>query len=167
MKLSAKWVYLKDAPFKISEQCCDVMKKKPFAKYSKETGRKPITGQMAVESEMRERVYLQRGCNAFEKGHEMCNPLSFWTEQDILKYLRDYSVAYCDQIYGAIVEEDGVLSLTGCNRTGCVFCGFGCHLEKGKNRFQRLKISHPKLWEYCMDKLGMRDVLNYIGIPYE
>lgn len=27
-KLGDKWHYLKDAPFKVSEQCCDVMKKK-------------------------------------------------------------------------------------------------------------------------------------------
>lgn len=26
----------------------------------------------------------------------------------------------------------------------CVFCGFGCHLEKGESRFERLKRTHPK-----------------------
>lgn len=34
-KLAEKWVPLKDAPFKISEQCCDVMKKAPFKQYEK------------------------------------------------------------------------------------------------------------------------------------
>ena len=38
-----KWTYLIDSPFPISDQCCNVMKKKPAKKYAKETGRKPIT----------------------------------------------------------------------------------------------------------------------------
>ena len=37
-KLADKWMRLVDAPFKISEQCCDVMKKKPFKKYELEAG---------------------------------------------------------------------------------------------------------------------------------
>lgn len=58
---------------------------------------------------------------------------------------------------------------TGEKRTGCVFCAFGAHLEKSPNRFQRLKQSHPKLWEYCMKPveehgLGMRKVLEFIGV---
>ena len=32
----------------------------------------------------------------------------------------------------------------------CIFCGFGCHLEKGETRFQRLKRTHPKHYEYCI-----------------
>ena len=49
----------------------------------------------------------------------------------------------------------------------CVFCGFGCHLEIGENRFQRLKKTHPQLYSYCMDQLGMKEVLNYIGVESE
>ena len=37
-----KWCYLLDAPFKVSSRCCNVMKKKPMKKYSKETGRVPL-----------------------------------------------------------------------------------------------------------------------------
>ena len=65
-KLADKWVYLKDAPFKVSEQCCDVMKKRPFQKYGKETGRKPYVGTMACESELREKEWKKSGCNAFD-----------------------------------------------------------------------------------------------------
>ena len=66
----------------------------------------------------------------------------------------------------------GGWTTTGEKRTGCVFCAFGAHLEKAPNRFQRLKITHPKLWDYCMRPweehgLGMRQVLEYIGIPVE
>lgn len=48
-----------------------------------------------------------------------------------------------------------------------MFCLFGAHLEKEPNRFQRMKVTHPKQYAYCMDKLGLREVLEYIGVPYE
>ena len=44
---------------------------------------------------------------------------------------------------------------------------FGAQLEQEPNRFQRLAITHPKLYDYCMNKLGIRDVLDYIGVAYE
>lgn len=92
--------------------------------------------------------------------------VSFWTEQDILEYLRRYNLPYAS-VYGDIVEREGKLQTTGCSRTGCVYCAFGCHLDAGENRFQRLKRTHPQLWSYCMDKLGMREVLSYINVPIE
>lgn len=55
------------------------------------------------------------------------------------------------------------LDTTKCKRTGCVFCGFGCHLEKEPNRFQRLQVTHPALYNYCMKPwenggLGMKEL---------
>ena len=44
-----KWSYLKDAPFKISEKCCSVMKKHPMDDYVKKTGRLPFVGTMAAD----------------------------------------------------------------------------------------------------------------------
>ena len=68
---------------------------------------------------------------------------------------------------------DGQLhGVMGYERTGCVFCMFGAHLDAEPTRFQRLQRTHPQLWRYCMKDweaggLGMRSVLEYIGIPYE
>ena len=167
MKLADKWVYLKDAPFKVSEQCCDVMKKEPFNRYVKETGRKGINGVMASESNMREQSWLKYGCNSFNSKVPLSQPMSFWTEQDVLRYLKEYDVPYAP-VYGDIVEnEDGTLRTTGERRTGCIFCMFGVHLEDEPNRFQRLAVTHPKLYEYCMDKLGLAAVLDYMGVPHE
>ena len=142
-----KWEYLLDADFKISDQCCAVMKKRPSLQYEKQTGKKPILGLMAAESQKRK------------------------TEQDVLQYLYEKKIPYAS-VYGDIVLEDGKYRTTGCNRTGCIFCGFGCHLEKEPNRFQMLKQTHPKLWEYCMKPiesggLGMRNVMEYINVPIE
>jgi len=43
---------------------------------------------------------------------------------------------------------------------------FGVHLEKEPNRFQRMKITHPKQYEFCMNKLGLKDILDYIKVKY-
>ena len=168
----AKWKFLLDAPFKISHKCCNVMKKKPAKKYEKETGRKPIIGTMTCESQARKTAWKIHGCNAFNAKRPSSQPMSFWTEQDVLEYLLRYQIPYAP-VYGEIVRDDNEkLRTTKCNRTGCVFCGFGCHLEKEPNRFQQLKETHPKLWNYCMKPwdsggLGMREVLEYIGVQTE
>lgn len=164
-----KWEFMLDAPYKVSDHCCAVMKKRPAKLYEKETQRKPFIGTLASESNLRKQQWLKNGCNAFEKGRPSSQPLSFWTEQDILHYIKKYDLPYCS-VYGDIVIDDGTdidgqtniidllgdyepedrLKTTGCNRTGCIFCMFGCHLEKEPNRFQRLKETHPRQYEYCI-----------------
>lgn len=166
MKLSKKWMFLVDAPFKISDYCCDVIKKRPLNHYAEATGRKPMTGMMAADSNRREHNYMQRGCNLFDARHPISSPMSIWKNQDILQYTKQFNLPIAS-IYGNIASNNGELTLTGVQRTGCIFCAFGAHLESKPNRFQQLKITHPKLWSYCMDKLGMREVLDYIGVPYE
>lgn len=175
-----KWKPLYQSDIPISEKCCEIMKKKPAKKYEKETGRKPILATMAEESILRKNTWLQNGCNAFDSTRPISQPMSFWTEQDVLEYLRRYKVPYAS-VYGDIVEENGKLKTAGCNRTGCVFCGFGAHLEKEPTRFQGLKETHPKLYNYCLnggkyddeglwkptkDGLGMRHVFDELNRLY-
>ena len=147
------------------------MKKKPAKKYEKETDSRAILGTMACEGRSRQSAWLKHGCNAFDSKRPISQPMSFWTEQDVLEYLSLTEIPYAS-VYGDIVKENGKYRTTGCHRSGCVFCGFGCHLEKEPNRFQRLKETHPKLWEYCMRDwnsggLGMKSVLEYIGVKIE
>lgn len=170
-KISKKWQYLINAPFDISDKCCDIMKKNPAKSFEKETGLHPIIGTMTEESLLRKSNWLMYGCNAFSKVRPTSQPMSFWTEQDVLEYLKKFDIPYAS-VYGEIVEEDGIYHTTGCPRTGCVFCGFGCHLEKEPNRFQKLKETHPKLWNYCMKSiddggLGLKEVLEYINVKTE
>ena len=133
---------------------------------------KPYLGMLAEESSIRKNAWIRNVCNSFSSSRPSSNPLSFWTEQDILHYLSRFEIPYAS-IYGEIKQDDsGKYYTTGVNRTGCVFCGFGTHLEKEPNRFQKLKQTHPKLWNYCMKPwneggLGMREVLNYIGVKIE
>jgi 3'-phosphoadenosine 5'-phosphosulfate sulfotransferase (PAPS reductase)/FAD synthetase len=159
-----KYKFFLDAPFEISDLCCDIMKKKPVHDYEKKTGRKPIIATMASESVIRTQKWLKDGCNAFNVTKPHSNPMSFWTEQDVLLYIKENNLPICS-VYGEVVtdyeavgqcenqmsfadfgifdKERPLLKTTGCQRTGCVLCGFGCHLEK-ESRFLRLKETHPK-----------------------
>lgn len=169
---NGKWSFLIDAPFEVSDYCCNKMKKEPNKQFAKESGLRPIFGTMACESQNRKQQWLHNGCNIFNGMEPKSQPISFWTEQDVLRYLKKFNIPYAS-VYGDIKQdENGKYYTTGCVRTGCVFCGFGCHLEKEPNRFQRLKQTHPKLWSYCMKPwdeggLGMKEVLDYIGVKYE
>jgi 3'-phosphoadenosine 5'-phosphosulfate sulfotransferase (PAPS reductase)/FAD synthetase len=145
------------APFEVSEKCCDVLKKAPFHIYNKETGLFPIIGTMADESRLRLQKWLQHGCNLFDTDKTASYPLSIWTESDIWTYISKFNVKY-SPIYDK-----------GCKRTGCMFCGFGCHLEKGMfNRFDILKHLHLKAYQtfmaYKNNGVTYREALEYIGI---
>ena len=103
---NGKYAYLIDAPFKVSDYCCYVMKKAPAKRYQEATGRKPIIGTMACESIERKSHWLKEGCNSFEAKKETSKPMSFWTEQDVLEYLRRTGIPY-SPLYGDIVDEGG------------------------------------------------------------
>ena len=149
--------------FETSAYCCDVMKKNPLKEYQKSTGKHyPIVATMASESMEREQRWIKLGCNAFNSSSPMSTPMAFWTEQDVLQYIKENNLPIAS-VYGDIVSRDndgneysnelvsgGKLYTTGCERTGCIFCAFGCHLEKGESRFQRLKRTHPRQYEYCI-----------------
>ena len=121
---------------------------------------------MASESRLRTNVYLKNGCNSFNSKNPYSMPLGFWTEQDILEDIQIYNIPYCS-IYGEIKKnKQGKLYTTGEQRTGCMFCMFGCHLEKSPNRFERMKESHPKQYDYCINQLGCGKVLDFIGVKY-
>lgn len=95
------------------------------------------------------------------------NPISFWKENDILEYIQRYNIPFCS-IYGEIKKDSkGNYYTTGATRTGCMFCMFGCHLEKEPNRFQTMKLTHPNQYNYCMEKLGIKEVLNFLNVKYE
>ena len=157
------------------------MKKNPMKQYEKETGRMPIVATMACESRLRKEHWLIHGCNAFDAKRPRSQPMSFWTEQDVLEYIYTRQIPYAS-VYGDIfIGEDGKYHTTGAQRTGCMFCMFGCHLEKEPNRFQKLAETHPKIYDYCIGGgsetdgvwqpdnkgLGLGKVLGYIGVNYE
>lgn len=158
--------YLLDAPFNISDRCCKVMKKNPARSYERKSGRKIILATMAEESRLRQQRWLKYGCNAWDdKKQQSSNPMSFWTEQDVLAYIHTYNLTIADAYGQVVVKNDGVdgqmnihdylgdyrgcqYETTGCKRTGCIFCAFG--INQDKQRFVRLSEQEPKLCDYVM-----------------
>lgn len=112
-----KYEYLINSPFKISSKCCDIMKKRPFKLYEKENMVSPIVGTMAQESKLRKDAWIKNGCNAFDGKRNISQPLSFWTEQDILTYIRDNNLEVAS-VYGNLEEVKDKLQFSGCQRTG-------------------------------------------------
>jgi 3'-phosphoadenosine 5'-phosphosulfate sulfotransferase (PAPS reductase)/FAD synthetase len=160
-----KWLPLAyQMPFIVSKECCAKMKKQPMNSYKNKNHYKLIIATLTEESLMRKQSWIAHGCNSFDSKNPKSQPLSFWTEQDILTYIVKYDLKIAD-VYGEIVSICGNdeyppkdvmgnvncnLKCTGCQRTGCIFCGFGFHLEKGKTRFQALAETHPRQYEYAI-----------------
>lgn len=158
----SNYAYLINAPFRISSKCCDVMKKNPLHKVSRE--KKPITAQMADESRQRLSQWIQNGCNAFDLKMPISNPMSFWTEQDVLWYIHENNLPIAEAYGDVIIKgtENGQMCIadmlndyrgcqyitTGCKRTGCIFCMFG--ITQDKDRFIRLAEQESKLCDYVM-----------------
>lgn len=165
-KLPKKWKYLIDAPFKVSEQCCYYVKHGPIDVFDKENGVHGFTGEMADEGWDRENAYLKTGCNSFGTKSKS-KPIGFWTEQDVLQFIKENKIVI-SKAYGEIAEDkNGKLKCSKEQRTGCMTCGFGCHLEEYPNRFQRMQHEHPAMWNYCINILKYNEVLDYMGIPYK
>lgn len=167
-----RYKFFLEAPFEISDNCCNIMKKAPMHSYSKKTGRMPMTAQMASESRLRTTKWLQNGCNGFHMKSPVSNPMSFWLEQDVLEYIYLYRIPVAD-VYGEVLAEYGpgrkkqmqkntaelgvfdedrpVYRTTGCRRTGCCYCGFGVHMEKSPNRWETAeRFSNPAVIDYML-----------------
>ena len=180
-----KFLLDENAPM-ISHKCCSVMKKSIAKNYEKQTGRLPILATMAEESDLRRSKWIRFGCNAFEAKRKTSDPMSFWTESNVLQYIKQNQLPICS-VYGEIIEANEIrgqmnitdyegigkftpeLTTTGCKRTGCMFCGFGCHLNKsGEGRFEQMKQTHPKQYEWIMKDwdaggLGYKRVIDWIN----
>ena len=141
--------YLLNAPFRVSDKCCDIMKKRTVHQYEKENGKVPITAIMAEESRQRKTKWLRYGCNAWEMKHPQSNPMSFWKENDVLQYIYENNLQIA-KAYGNVVldKKKCKFNTTGSQRTGCIFCLFG--ITADKERIARLQIQEPKLADYVL-----------------
>lgn len=161
-KIADKWHFLIDSDFNTTDRCCDILKKEPIKRFEKETGLKPINGVTTSESNQRKMRYLKvGGCTNWQKGKEICSPLSLFTEDNIWECIDKFKIPICDIYYPK--EIDGEM-VQGEIRTGCAWCAFGLHCEtKENNRFLRLSKREPKRYKSMMDKLGYRNVLKTLG----
>lgn len=191
-KIANKWRKFIDSDIRTSEECCDYLKKEPIATFEKSTGLKgrSFTGMMASEGGYRETMTQ---CNTFEGKTTRSSPMLFWTDDDVYEYARINNVELCDVYYdrgfvdgemiacdspfselptvkevqsGTAIEME-VVEIAGEKRTGCMFCGFGAHLEKGLNRFQKMSVTHPRQHSIVMDRMGMREAMKMIDVKVD
>lgn len=126
---------------KVSNKCCEFLKKQPGHLYEKETGKKPIKGIMGDESWRRKNTF--RSCFT-NKGH--FTPL--W---DLTEELRDKIETYCDIPVPSVYKY--------VKQTGCAGCPYGQH---GKNAFRNTDI------ELTLCGEGQRKfILDYFKESYE
>lgn len=159
--LAKKWRFLIDAPFKISNKCCYYMKETPVENWRKENGKASIVATLVEESQSRLNGYCKRGgCNSFD-GQGESTPFSFWTRQDILRYLYENNVEI-SKAYGEIAQDkDGNFYTTKAERTGCPICMFGIERDKTPNRFQRMYYEDNRRWQQAIFKWGYKEVLDF------
>ena len=146
---------------KITEKCCEYLKKKPMHQWDKLHGiTAHFTGVRCSESRARRLAWIQKGALYQAVTHHnmwIANPLAFWTEADVEFYLRENGIS--------ILKPD-----TFNGGSGCVTCLFGSSArakEGTLNAMQELKISNPKMHACALDTWGYREVLDTLNIPYE
>lgn len=189
-----KFLPIADWDIKISSYCGFIQKEKPAMKYEKETGKHPFLGLRAEESERRKKAYLRTGSNSFDTRYvyneetdqyeekivkrPVSKPLSIWTKQDILNYFLKEKIKPAPS-YGTIhtvgtvpgqlnfygEEAFGKLTCSGDERTGCLFCPVGCHIDNFK-KFKNVKKYNHKFYEYCMEELDEKRLLKYVQKTY-
>ena len=121
-----RWLPMVYTPFMISHYCCAKMKKGPMSKYQHQSGLYPVIGTLAAESRLRKQGWIKHGCNSFDSKKPSSQPLSFWTEQDVLTYIVKYNVTIAS-VYGDIVHVD---QQTGAEYSAVdMFGNIGCNLK--------------------------------------
>ena len=145
---------------KISQGCCDVIKKNPSKKVQRELKTDVLfLGMMASESFRRKRIFAKKGY-LFEVVTESrvmkipvyhCHPLGLWTDEDIWEYTRRYDVPY-SPLYDITYRDEADGSERRISRNGCVGCctGYG----RKNSQMYVLRQTHPAAWKRIMD-MGM------------
>lgn len=131
-------------PFKVSEKCCDMLKKQPLKHFVKEY-KKPyaITGIRAAEGGGRSTstcIVIQR-----EK-LKYFNPLAVCTDDFIEWYIKNRSVTLCELYYPPY----------NFRRTGCKGCPFNRYLQKELDTLERFFPQERKqceiIWKPVYDE---------------
>ncbi len=150
------------AGIKVTDQCCDRLKKEPMAEWDKANGiGGHLTGIRCEEAQARRLMFIQRGSmyNSTLHGQWLAHPLTHWREMDLRKFCQERKL-----IIERPTDGEGLPS-----RSGCTTCAFGAHLAKAdgkENALQRLKRDNPKMWETAMDDWGYRHALDVAGVDH-
>lgn len=94
---------------KVSNKCCENLKKKPIKEYEKKTGKKAILGVRGSESRIRKQQYT----TCFTKDKKF-TPIHDLSDELLEKIIKKYDIEV-PEVYQHI------------NRTGCMGCPYGSH----------------------------------------
>jgi len=140
---------------KISQACCDILKKEPAERVQAGLGVDLIfKGLMASESRARTKNFLVRGY-LFEGRQRKhlhgaaffhCQPMAIWTEEDVWAYIRRYEVPYASLYDLTFVAHDGTTQHV--KRNGCLFCA--TDLRYADNHLYVMRQTHRRAWETVM-----------------
>jgi 3'-phosphoadenosine 5'-phosphosulfate sulfotransferase (PAPS reductase)/FAD synthetase len=146
---------------KISQHCCNVLKKNPAERIQAGLGVDLIfKGLMAAESRSRAINFLTRG-HLFEgaarphlRGRPFfhCQPIATWTDADIWTYIRRYDVPYASLYDVTYTALDGTTQKI--KRNGCYGCATDIRFKD--NHLRILRQTHPRMWTTLM-RAGMAD----------
>ena len=131
--------YLDENKIRVSAKCCDISKKEPLHKYSKENAiQLECTGERKAEGGARQ--VRHKSCFEQQKNVDKYMPLWWWSDyvKSIFKETEGIKYSDCYEVYGL-------------KRTGCVGCPFG------KDTRQELEIMaqyEPQLYKACMNVFG-------------
>lgn len=129
---------------RISPKCCKYLKKEPFRKYEKETGKKAILGVRSSESKMRASQY--KSC--FTKDKKF-TPIHDLTDELLEKIIKKYNIEVPD-VYKYVT------------RTGCMGCPYGSF--KGDTEKELALINENQRKFVCN---YFRESYNVLGVKTE
>jgi 3'-phosphoadenosine 5'-phosphosulfate sulfotransferase (PAPS reductase)/FAD synthetase len=143
-KLSTKWKFLAEMPFDITHKCCQILKKDPLDKWSKQHNLKPLIALMSGESRLRQQLSLY-GSDDDKKIYPFLK--TGWSDNDIWEYATLHNIRFAECYYDRTIND---VFIAKRERTGCEYCAFGITLEEN-DRFERSKLTAPKRYKKMMN----------------
>jgi len=150
---------------KISQACCDILKKEPSEYMQAKLGVDVIfKGLMAAESRTRKTNFATRGY-LFESHRDHlpegdsfwhCNPISIWTDDDVWEYIHRFTVPHSPLYDMGWTDAEGKSHKIP--RNGCMACG--TDLLYPNNHLATLRRTHPTAWKAFMKKGLAEEIRN-------
>lgn len=130
---------LKDLDFKVSNKCCELLKKRPMKEIVKKYQPKlMIMGIRKAEGGIRTIAY--KGCIQPSGSYTKFFPLFHWSDEDVWNMIKEHNIP----ISKAYTEYGSV-------RTGCVGCPFA---KDYKKELEILKQYEPNKYNYSIKTYG-------------
>ena len=148
-------------PIKISDKCCDVMKKQPFAKYAKDNDIAGyFSGMRMFEGGKRQLVFEKRinsgdkrPCTHVSDGVTSVSPIFDWTDDTCEEFIQAYSIPL-SRAYTEYGDE----------RTGCFLCPYGLDVDK---KLESLHTYEPNKYKAALYFLKDVYIAQGIELPFD